>query len=176
MEEKNTNQVGILEKWVPIKGFEQYKISTFGRVVSSKNFLEPLILKPSIDNGYPRVKLIGLNGRKRRETIHRLVAETFLPNPEGKKQVNHKDGNKLNNCVNNLEWVTSSENLKHAHRTGLKSCRHQYRPVVAYMGDVMHIFESIAEGCKKLNVTQPNVTAVCRGRKLSTGGYYWRYI
>ena len=62
---------------------------------------------------------IGANGIKKRFIVHRLVAQAFIPNPENKPCVNHKDGNKLNNCIKNLEWVTYQENTIHAHRVGL---------------------------------------------------------
>lgn len=67
-------------------------------------------------NGYPYVSS--------KQAVHRIVAQTFIPNPENKTQVNHKDGNKLNNHVDNLEWCTPSENVKHAFNTGLKSINH----------------------------------------------------
>lgn len=77
-------------------------------------------LKTYINNsGYECIKLTALKSNKHR-LIHRLVAETFIPNPDNKPEVNHKDGNKLNNTVENLEWVTSSENKRHSLVTGIR--------------------------------------------------------
>jgi hypothetical protein len=79
-------------------------------------------LKTQVSNsGYEMVKLISGAGKNKLHTIHRLVALTFIPNPHNKSFVNHKDGNKLNNCAENLEWVSPCENLKHAYDTGLMS-------------------------------------------------------
>ena len=72
-------------------------------------------LKPNtVTKGYQMVKLYMDNGKKRNASVHRLVAEAFIPNPDNKPEVNHNDGNKKNNHVDNLEWVTGSENVKHA--------------------------------------------------------------
>ena len=104
-----------------------YKISTDGTILNSKtnNIVKPYL---AISNktklpSYYKIKLhfrIDLKTRMRKSYyIHRLVAQTFIPNPENKPQVNHKDGNKLNNHIDNLEWVTQSENMIHASITGL---------------------------------------------------------
>lgn len=101
------------EEWKNIPGFDDhYKISSFGRIISKyKGWKEK---RPSLQkSGYLYVDLY-INHEKRRSSIHRLVAEVFIPNLENKPQVNHKDGNKLNNSVSNLEWVTASENSLHA--------------------------------------------------------------
>lgn len=89
-----------------------YSISSYGRVKSIKR---NLIMKQHLNtHGYYIIRI-----NKQTKTIHRLVAQTFIPNPENKKTVNHIDGNKLNNKVYNLEWATHSENLKHAFEIGL---------------------------------------------------------
>ena len=99
-----------------IAGFECYTISRDGQVTNTRT---GRVLKFDITNmGYRRVTL-SMAGKFKRIAIHRLVALHYLPNPEGTRQVNHKDGDKLNNHVENLEWVTCSENRLHAHRTGL---------------------------------------------------------
>lgn len=113
-----------------IKDFDNYMISESGEIVSL-SYMKYLpqnggwfrtkekILKPSIiSTGYYAVVLINKNGRSHK-TIHRLLAETFIPNPNNKCDVNHKDGNKLNNKLSNLEWCTRSENIIHAHRNSL---------------------------------------------------------
>lgn len=81
-------------------------------------------LKQAINNGYARVALKN-NGELKNCLVHRLVAQAFIPNPKNKPQVNHKDGNKLNNHVSNLEWVTPKENLQHAVSNGLNIPLHK---------------------------------------------------
>lgn len=100
----------------PIKEFEHYTISPDGKVNNGRKSLK------TFDNqgGYRCLKLTNSKGKKH-FTLHRLVALHFIPNPENKPEVNHIDGDKSNNCVNNLEWVTSSENKQHALATGLKT-------------------------------------------------------
>lgn len=104
-----------------------YQISNLGNVKSLKrNYvnsngitytIKEKLLKLTISNGYYSVTLN--NKGKRRFTVHRLVAEMFIDNPENKAEVNHIDGNKLNNCYTNLEWATKSENTLHAYKIGL---------------------------------------------------------
>ncbi len=109
-----------IEEWKPIAECNgEYYISDHGRVKSMK-FGKERILKPCPNTrGYLIVFVAGKWEKQRCNLIHQLVAKTFLPNPESKPQVNHKDGNKLNNSVTNLEWMTHQENIQHAWDTGL---------------------------------------------------------
>lgn len=107
------------EIWKRINGYEEYEISNLGRVKSFKRDRKGKIMKPKFSGEYLAVTLCA-DGQQERKTIHRLVAEHFIPNPSGLPWVNHKDGNKLNNKVTNLEWVTPSENNNHAYEIGLK--------------------------------------------------------
>jgi len=109
------------EIWKIIEGFPQYMVSNKGNVMSCTNKSNGKLLRVAFDGrGYPHFKLY--KDGKTKQTIkgHRLVAMAFIPNPENKPQVNHKDGNRLNNNVENLEWVTNIENRDHAVSLGLK--------------------------------------------------------
>jgi hypothetical protein len=100
-----------------IKGFEDYLITLDGKVFSLKTMK---FLKLRVTNaGYNQIQLFNKDGYKY-FSVHRLVAEAYIPNLENKEQVNHMDGNKLNNLACNLEWMTRSENQKHCSDTGLR--------------------------------------------------------
>lgn len=123
------------EIWKDIEGYEDlYQINNFGNVKRLKRLQMQKgrklieiqtnnILKPNISKGgYSRVWLFKNNIRKEFK-LHRLIASHFIPNPENKTQINHKDGNKKNNDIPNLEWCTPSDNVKHSYKLGLASNR-----------------------------------------------------
>ena len=119
------------EIWKWIKGYENlYQISNYGRVKSfprNGTGKEIKILRPQITKfGYLKISLHKDNKSKFFQ-IHRLVAETFIQNIKNKPQVNHKDGNKFNNYVDNLEWSTIAENNQHAYASGLKNSENNRR-------------------------------------------------
>lgn len=108
------------EIWVDVIDHEgRYKVSNLGRVSSFR--FEGHILKPlRLRDNYLAIVLQHANGTKKHRMIHRLVAQHFIPNPDNKPQVNHKDGNIHNNHADNLEWVTPKENIHHSIRLGLQ--------------------------------------------------------
>jgi hypothetical protein len=130
---------------------------------------------------------VSLNSRERVFTVHRLVAETFLPNPENKPQVNHKDGNKLNNHVSNLEWVTASENMKHAYKN--KLCKKQTRPKLGNSPFAKKIIQMDKEGnylkewsCAReveetLGISNTTLSKCCHNKPnyKTAGGYKWKF-
>lgn len=100
-----------MEIWRDIDEYENYQISSWGRVYSKNT--HSIVAQEKTEKGYMRVYLCR-DGVRKHYKVHRLVAGEFIPNPLGKPQVNHKDGNKENNSVSNLEWVTNKENCNHA--------------------------------------------------------------
>ena len=110
------------EIWKDIKGYQgRYQVSNLGNIKSLqiKGFVRDKLLKQCKSRCYQIVSLHSINGSKNCK-VHRLVAESFICNPQDKPQVNHIDGNKLNNTVENLEWATAKENNVHACKTGLR--------------------------------------------------------
>lgn len=165
-----------MERWEFIEGYPDYEISSYGRVYSHKR---NIILKPFYDGWkYPCVDLIDTNGKSHTKKIHRLVAETFIPNPNSKPQVNHIDGHKDNNSVDNLEWVTGSENAKHAVLMGLNdhstynSGRPKRRITIV---ETCQTFDSIAECASFLGCTQSNIVAYFRQGLQKCKGYHLKY-
>ena len=106
--------------------------------------------------------------------LHRLVAQAFIPNPENKPQVNHLDENKLNNCVNNLEWTTAKENSNYGSRNERLS-----RKILQYSrsGEFIREWKSAAEVERLLGINHANITQCCRGNPNHTtaGGFVWKY-
>ena len=123
--------MGVLNmNWVKIKGYEEfYEISPSGEIRSKDRTVTDKIgrtrswkgkvLNPDVaPNGYYRVSF-SINRKRKQFYVHRLIAEYFIPNPDNLPQVNHIDGNKLNNSLDNLEWVTVQDNVIHAYKNGL---------------------------------------------------------
>ena len=106
-----------MESWKKIKGYENYLISDYGRVF---NFKFKKFLKPGKDRGGYLFVGLWKNGVRKNHKIHRLVANAYIVNPENKRTINHIDGIKANNLVENLEWSTQKENVHHAVNAGLK--------------------------------------------------------
>ena len=180
----------IEEIWKPVVGYEGiYEVSSLGRVKSCErtiirsngreiNFPDK-IMKPSINHkGYLIIDL-RKNGNRQGGFIHRLVGKAFIDNPLNKERINHKNGDKTDNRVQNLEWVTNQENMAHAYkflgRTNKAASESRKRIVEQLNGDgsIVNIFESIKEAFDKTGIN--NISAVCRGIKQNAGGYKWRY-
>ena len=126
--ELNKDEIIQNEVWKDVKGFEGvYKVSSHGRIYSLPrkdargHSIKGKLLKPGVpgNHGYYVVNLMCDKNKRLAVPVHRIVAENFIDNPNNVKTVNHIDGNKLNNSVKNLEWMTHEENLRHALKNGL---------------------------------------------------------
>lgn len=102
-----------MSEFIPVPGFEEYKFNAAGKFLSKRNN-DRILSICKRDNWYATVKL-----RDRHRTVHRLLAIAFIPNPNNYPMVNHIDGDKHNYSLDNLEWCTNDQNMKHAQRTGL---------------------------------------------------------
>ena len=121
------------EKWKEIPGYDgDYQVSNLGRIRSFKKWNDgrkSRILKPSTNSyGYHFV-MLSKNGKQTPKTIHRLIAKAFIPNPKNKRTINHKNGDKADNKIENLEWATYSENHKHAFKNGLRNHKGENSPL-----------------------------------------------
>lgn len=176
------------EIWKDIVGYEGlYQVSNLGRVKSLNKMAgwsdrAEKILTPRKIQGY-LIAHLGCCNKFKNMSVHRLVATAFIPNRENKPCVNHIDGNKLNNNVENLEWCTRSENDRHAFRTGLRfapkywkdkvGCEHPKSKRVKCI-ETGEIYDSINIANKKFNTT--HIGGCCRGERNTAKGYHWRFV
>lgn len=184
------------EIWKDILGYEGfYQVSNLGRVRSVDRIVKgsfgsqhkkSIILAPAINTaGYYSVALTR-NAKGKTFRVHRLVAEAFIPNPGNYPIINHKDENKLNNNVNNLEWCTYSYNTVYnnsmARRQNAKNKNHSYgceKKVYQYdiNGHLIKIWKSLMEVSRELHIPWGNIANCCRGGKYrhTAYGYKWSY-
>ena len=158
-----------------MKGYEgRYEVSNKGRI---KSLRKNKIIKPFIQkNGYMTL-VFTVNNQPKTKYVHRLVAETFLKNTENKKQVNHKDGDKRNNYVENLEWCTDEENKKHAYKNGLRKIDVRIEvEMFSFDGKIVSKFNSISEASKKTGINIGNISRCCNGHCKTAGGYVWKKV
>lgn len=175
-----------IEIWKDIPGLEQFfQVSDFGRIKRKETFLDGTgrgfpktikekILKPISMGGY-----LGFNIRnKKKMYVHRAVALAFIPNPDNKSDVNHKDGNKLNNVLSNLEWCTRKENMRHAFDNGLVGYRNpsNKKRVKISKDGFEKVFECIEYAAKFIGVCGSGVSRACSGEKQHAGGYKCEFI
>lgn len=163
------------EIWKDVKGFEGlYQVSSFGMVKSlPKNGRKAKILVPIKDRGGYYYTHLCKNGKCAAYKMHRLVALTFLPNPHSFQTVNHVDGDKTNNRVNNLEWCSLHYNLWHE-RNILKITGRVPKKVLCV--ETGEIFNTAKDAANNVKVCKQMISFACCGRRKTAGGYHWRYL
>lgn len=176
-----------MEIWKSVEGYEVYEVSNKGKV-RTHNYMnrgETREMSPSNCRGYLQVNLFK-NNKQKCMRIHRLVADAFIPNPHDYKEVNHIDGNKMNNNVSNLEWCSRNYNLENEHRTGLgdkaqeglRRCSVPKRKAVISISKAngeKQEFVSIQEAGRRLGIEATKICACLKGRAKSANGYQFVY-
>lgn len=186
------------ELWSDINEFDKkYSVSSLGRIKIKENISKRInngilcnyhqkeIIKSlkinDNENEYVRVSLIHNSSKKPKTTyVHRLVAEAFIPNPQNLPEVNHINGKKSDNRVENLEWCDKSYNMKHAIKSlGFKantsgiSDRQPVYQIDKDTDEIIKSFDSISEATKETGIT--HISGVCLGNRRTAGGFKWKY-
>lgn len=194
---RKSPQYLLQEIWKDIPGFEsRFKVSNHGRIKSIDRLVNSVHgpkskrVKGCIRViGYDRAGYANINLEEKTYSLHRIVGKVFIPNPENKPEINHKDGNKANNHVSNLEWVSVSENKKHRYRvlkqppsrsmlgkTGL--LMHNSKPVaeLCESGRIQRVFECATAAAKAIGTTQSRISCNARGESKTCHGRKFIYI
>lgn len=174
----------MVEIWKPIPGYEgYYEASSCGRIRSverecdgrwGKRIVKQHILKQNmLHDGYKQVKFC-IDRMKSQPLVHRLIAQTCIPNPQNLPQVNHKDGNTENNCPDNLEWCTAAFNSQHRSRVLKKWVGHPKKKVLCL--DTGVVYESSHHASRDLGISQGGIFSVCQGRCQKAKGLRFAFV
>lgn len=182
--------------WKEIPGYEGlYSVNELGEVLSYEKMRgcvkqKQKQLKHSTykDIKYKYVSLCNIDGVKKKHKIHRLIAELFIPNPENKPQVNHKNGIRTDNRIENLEWCTASENIKHSYdvlkrkpninglgKLGALNKMSKKIKQIDKSGFVICVYDGLSEAARQLNINSGHICCVLKGRRKTAGGFKWQY-
>jgi len=174
-----------MDTWKNVVGYDGlYSVSEYGSII---NLRSGKVLNPS-DNGIGYLVITLTYGEKKSFLIHRLVAIAFIDNPMNYKTVNHKDGNKRNNHISNLEWCTQKQNILHSINTLGKDHKHTNKDKVGALnwnskeviqfnldGSFVAKYGSSTEAFRETGIDFSSIQKVCLGKRKSAGGFRWEY-
>lgn len=159
-----------------IKDYPDYSITENGEIYSNKYKETRKLKNHYTPQGYLRIGLCK-NGKQKHFLVHDLVALTYIPNPDNKPFVNHKDEDKTNNRVDNLEWCTSKENNRHGTRlTRIAESNKIAILQLDKLGRIIKRWDSQTDAGRELGLDKRNINACLKGRRKLCGGYKWRYV
>lgn len=180
------------EIFKPIKNYENlYSISNLGRVKSNnrqrlgaggsiRNCKGRILKAIPNQSGHLLVNLYDEEGKSKKALVHRLVAEAFLENPENLPCINHKDENKLNNCVDNLEWCTIAYNNSYSHLENNLYRKTGNYPIAVIQyslsGEEINRYASYSQAEKETGIDHSGISACCRGKQKTAGGFVWKKL
>lgn len=169
----------MVEVWKDVVGFEGYKVSNYGKVKTVK-FGRDSILHTSLARGYPHVTLYK-NGIKNTKSVHRIVAEAFIPNTNNLPQVDHIDGNRANAALSNLRWCTAKENQNFEIAQKKRIYVHilkEGKPIVQYSlkGEFINRWNSVSTASRTLGITREGIRDCCLGKQKTAFGFVWKYV
>lgn len=177
-----------MEIWKQIEGYDNYMVSNLGRVKSLK-FGKEKVLKYGKDSGGYLTICLCKDGKVKRFLIHRLIAKTFLPNPDNKPCIDHINTNRSDNRVNNLRWATYKDNSNNPITKEKMSVNNgnlgkfgklnpNHKPILQFdlNGNFIRRWESAMDIERELNISHSQIAACCRGKIKTSYGYKWGYV
>ena len=161
-------------EWREVKEYSNYEVNQFGEI---RHKTRKKVLKPRSNNGSYQYVNFKINGKNINFAVHRIVANAFIPNPKGYTEINHKDYDRTNNCVDNLEWVDSSQNKQHAYlKDENKSSRGKAVIQRSKDGTYIKTFETISKAAKEMNCSIAAISNCCLGRTKTSQGFLWSFV
>lgn len=170
----DNQQLSSKTEWREVKEYSNYEVNQLGEIRHKKR---QKILKPRDNNGGYQYVNFKINGKNTNFAVHRIVANAFIPNPNGYTEVNHKDYNKKNNCVDNLEWVSSSQNKQHSYlKQENKKSRGKAVNQYTKEGTFLKTFDSVSDAAKELGCCVAAISNCCLGRTKTSQGFRWSFV
>lgn len=160
-------------EWRTVIEYDHYEVNQLGQI---RHKDRQKILKPRPNKaGYEYVSF-NIEGKRKNYAIHRITAKAFIPNPTCKPEVNHKDNNKSNNSVINLEWVDGSENKKHSHESGMRQSNGKGVRQFSQDGIFIKEWVSITDAARALGCGISAISNCANGRSKTSMGYKWSFV